>query len=480
MSLSRFVLILMFLAIVVYASLAVFMRPLADDYCLIANGIEKGPIQAALDIYYSWSGRYTTYFFVGWQGVLGNWSLILFPILVIIGFCLIWFRLTYQIANLLKLKNPVEIASYGGIFFGLCFVDSVSAEPIFWPSAMSSYALPALIVLLHLSSFLTLLEDEAKGLRLWLISCVWGFVLLFAAGFSETYVAFHGLSLSLAWGFAFFFLCGNVKRITLSFFSTSLLGLSIGALIVLNAPGAEVRLSSTLGVEEVSVSNKLPFIIWNLFAYPLIDRYGTAITILVFITTIFFLLYWYRDDADAFLGLKFNRYVTAKVFWLSLFAFFLVNSITIILPVLGTGWLVSRTWILPRVLQFGMAIFWAVLVTDYLLRSGSLKRLRGKMLLTLTVRGISAILLLYPIILIVRNVSLAQDFALFAQEWDARDAYVREAAKTQEVVTAPPLDHNMEVYMNLLIAGTESNWVNDCMEIYYGLEQYEVSGEGDS
>jgi hypothetical protein len=477
MKLSRLILALMLLALLVYASLAFFVRPMADDYCLMGECYYKGPVQAVADIYFNWSGRYTTYFIVGLQGVLGNGSLIVFPILLIAAFCLSWYTLIYQLAAFLKLKNPRELALYAGVFIGLAYVDSASAEPILWPSAITSYALPSLVILNHLTSFIIIHKHGLQGSKLFLLSFFWGFILLLAAGFSETYIGFHGLCLGFGWLFSLLFLRGDARKRSLIFLTISLLLLVIGALIVFTAPGNEVRVTSTLTAEQISITGNLNFILWNLSVYPLIDRYGTAIDILVFVLTVFFLLWWYRDDAEAFLETGLEKLANRKVFWLSFFIFLLINSITMILPVLGTGYLVSRTWIIPRTLQFCMAIFWGLLVKAQIMKRGGIKRFRQKKLLAMTQTVILLFLVAYPIILVARNASLIPEFAKFAQEWDARDAYIRELATTENIIRLPELEHNMEDYLNLGIAEVEATWVNDCMATYYNVDAYEVIEE---
>jgi hypothetical protein len=477
MKLPQIILLSMFLALLVYTSLAMFVRPMSDDYCLLGGGIYKGPLEAVIEYYYTWSARYTAYYFGGVQGVLGNWSLIAVPILLIVSLCFAWGALVYKIASLLKLRDPRGIAVYGGLFLSLCFVDSISAEPIFWTAAMVSYGLSPLFFLLYLLSLIAVLEHQLSGIRLWLVSVIGGFALLLAAGFSETYIVFHGLILALAWLFALLFLRGQIKRTSLVFFSFGLLGLAIGAVVVLTAPGNSVRFTNTVVVDQASVGANSPSIAWNLFAYPLIDRYGTAINIFVFIATVFFLLWWYRDDTEAFLELRLERYATAKVFWLSLLLLIIINSVAIILPVLGTGWLVSRTWTMPRILQMSMAVFWAGFLTVHLVRKSTLKRLRRKILLNFTIRAIIVILILYPLVLIARNIYFGQEFASFAQEWATRDAFIREAAKTQSVVIIQVSKTSIESAMNIELPAPDYNRINECMALYYGIDRLEVSGE---
>jgi hypothetical protein len=350
----------------------------------------------------------------------------------------------------------------------------VSIQPLFWSPATVAYGLPALISLLMLWNFIIILRDEWQGFALGLCSIIWAFLMFLSAGLSETYVGFQATALFIGVLLSVWAFRGQHRRTALIFIGLGLLGIITGGIIVILAPGNAVRLEVGSGLSGISMIDFIFLSLLNVSTYPLIDRYGTAISILILLLTPVFLLWWYRDNPHKMLESPAIRFITGRNFVLIGLICLSIIFVTVSLSLYGVGGLVSRAWILPRLVEIITSILWGIFLTIWLLRSGQYSLLKRRLSFRVVKNVLLITLLLYPIIVIGRNIFLARDLSVYASDWDARDDDIRASSISQDIVVTSPLTYNIEDYLDLEVANSDYIWVNDCMANYYGISRLEV------
>jgi hypothetical protein len=232
-----------------------FNRPLTDDFCLTVQARELG-ILGALDYWYNaWTGTYSSTFF---QSIIGLGELWRFTPVILI---LLWMlALTWAIYQLLTTLGSVE--QHGDrlpIAFGLTAVmlsvivnSTLNVyQSLYWTSGAITYSAPLIVLTFNVGLFLrTVRRSVDRDLDLPALALTAGLAML-AGGFSPLFAVVHV-------AFWFFLLVGSVLFLPQRYRRTALITAFVGLifagiafLILLIAPGNQVRRSRFTGTSPL-------------------------------------------------------------------------------------------------------------------------------------------------------------------------------------------------------------------------------------
>jgi hypothetical protein len=223
------------IALVAYGYSALFVRYVADDYCMGASLGDFGWAGAQPHWYEAWSGRFAaTGLETSAQQLLGPSSSNLLPILLIVGLFLATWLALREVTQI-EWRLALVLASVGS--YAMLRAAPNIFESIFWLTGGIAYG--PLTVLMALAAVAVARAARRGRPSLWLsVAAILGFI---SAGFSETASALQVTGLALL--VAFTLLPAGWSRLRslrlglLFAFAGSL----AGAAVVIAAPGNAVR-----------------------------------------------------------------------------------------------------------------------------------------------------------------------------------------------------------------------------------------------
>ena len=245
---AAFLLLISLLPILQFTYMARFSRPIADDYCYIAHGIEHGAFGAVQFMRTTWNGSYSDVFLHGLLAPLAERIPSIFQtatvILWFIGLCC----LTLQALALLKVKeNKLATAL---VFAGLLVAATIngfhSAQSFYFYAGSVRYTWPMVILIFYLAFTLYSLNYANGRWRTVAAALVGALICFINGGFSEMYLAFQGFFLTVVLFGVWQFAQRPVRRIALCIVGAGWLATAASAAAQFTAPGLHLRLASDL------------------------------------------------------------------------------------------------------------------------------------------------------------------------------------------------------------------------------------------
>jgi len=223
-----------------YAFTGLYVRYMADDYCTAAVLGQRGFWGSQLQWYQQWSGRYSFSFLIGLVESIGSRSSSLLTLffLMIFMVCLVFVlrdvfdryltHLRWEMALLLALL--IVHATYAGT--------PDLYQSLFWQTGLLTYSAPLILFMFLLWMLWRVMQRNPKLRSCWPGILVFGIAFI-AAGFSETYASMQTAGLLLG------VLLMLIRRRSGTFrreVVLALIGSLFGVLLMVKAPGNAVRM----------------------------------------------------------------------------------------------------------------------------------------------------------------------------------------------------------------------------------------------
>lgn len=431
--------------------IAQYNRLYADDYCYLNILHENGWLKANMHAYLHITGRFAGHFldFIAYH--LGE-SIAPLGIYVLFaaggGGLYLLMRTLYPQS---KVWHTASLAAALPLFALITTANPV--QSVFWTlHALSVCAGLGFLLLTFRQVFRWMDTPPALKNRLGLF-----LLAVFTGGFHETLSIFGILFLSLlAWlDWRSQRHQGKQKEFPVS--AVAVLGLLMGFLIVIIAPGNTSRMAEigiTFDLKEIF--RQTPNLILSSFRWMLGGPYQNGFTLLVLLAVFLLGLQWGLRHAIPSYGFL-------PLHPLEKLAFFFLPFVSILLMLLPSavlrGFFPLRSLFIPQTVlilgMFGHGI-WA----GTWLREQNLKLLAP-------VAIVATALILWMGWLIFPAVSrFHQEMKLHAAEWDTRAAFITQAHTAgQNTVLVPPYRYIAEVDLQ----PDPENWLNRCIQTYYGI-----------
>lgn len=219
-----------------------FSRIIADDFCIIAMGLDLDPWRVMAEMYNSWSGNYFSFFLKGALAPLDTASPSITPALLI----LFWLAGLYALMiRLLVGANIKRVRVLSLTFAAGSAAAAINAfytpQSLFWFSASLGYTLPLVMLTWYFALALWAVQ-RARGEALRIPTIAGGAVICFlSAGTAEMTAAFQSLFFALLMLAAFIFLRGSLRRQAVIVIGAGWLATLLGLLIHLMSPGVAIR-----------------------------------------------------------------------------------------------------------------------------------------------------------------------------------------------------------------------------------------------
>ena len=224
-----------------------FSRLIADDFCIIAMGLELDPWRVMAEVYNSWSGSYFSLFLRGALAPLDTAA----PSITTALLILFWLAGLY--ALMIRLLAGANIKRVRVLSLTLAAGSGAAAinafytpQSLFWFSANLQYTLPLVMLTWYFALSLWAVQ-RARGEGLWIPAIAGNAVICFlSAGTAEMTAAFQSLFFTLLMLAVFIFLRGSMRRQAVIVIGAGWLATLLGLLIHFMSPGVAIR-SATYG-----------------------------------------------------------------------------------------------------------------------------------------------------------------------------------------------------------------------------------------
>ncbi|MCU0512117.1 MAG: DUF6056 family protein [Anaerolineae bacterium] len=454
------------LALLLIALLGSYSRPLADDYCTAADGLRYGPAGMVSAYRDGWSGLYTNFFLKGLAAPLHPGLHIYLTAATVAGLWLAAAALLYEVCRTLRMAAAGFSAALLATI-GVCalLTTAPDEQALYWFGAIIPYTLPLIVLLLAGAGLLRLLRAGLPRGGL-LAALPLSLTLAFLnAGLSETATVFQGGLLLLLSGLAGWRLRGDLRRGVLLVLLLALAGTAIGLLTNLSAPGNAARQVSVEAAKDYdsgSIDPVLLMVLAYAFAVQTTITPAALLACLGVFVTAAALTWRFYPPEQTLPWRRLQRY-----FNLSIPAAFSLAALVIAVPLYGVAHPSPRALLVVRLWQIMVVVAWGWLAGQTLRRRGALQTW---LLTALQRRGVPAVLLalvwLAPLASLAHNAARLPAFAAYAAAWDARDAFIRQAAGTgAATVTITPQPTYLE---DTLALDTLTTW-RDCAARWYGI-----------
>ncbi len=236
--------ILSLIPLVAYAYMGSFSRFVADDFSSATLAVHKGILQATVDWYVNWSGRFTASFFDSVMGYLPPsammWETGLAILFLMAG-------MTWAAWHLIPIASKWSRLAFSMILSSMIITVSFFIAPdipqsLYWGQGMRSLILPLIPASVLAALMIQITRRPSPNPSVSTLVLI-GTISLFAGGFGETYVVLQITAFSL-FAIATFLLSEKEyrQRIMPVIFSGLFFSL-LAMLIIVLAPGNKVRQS---------------------------------------------------------------------------------------------------------------------------------------------------------------------------------------------------------------------------------------------
>lgn len=467
--LAQFILVAVFaLPVLAHFYVGQFTRLLADDYCFGQIARAQGWWQAQIHWFYNWQGTFSSTAVQSAFALLGVSFIRLLPpvLLALWAAAAIW--ALYQLSRLVRLHYPLFTSSFVSLLGMYAIVDGAPNiyQTLYWTSGSVTYWLPMIIVTAYVGFIFYVVRREVSGSRYYVVQVLSMSITFITAGFSPVIAALLGSGLVFCSGLAWIFGGPEFKREILPLLLAGLIGTILGLGLMLSAPGNVIRQS------RFPPPPSLPLLAWiNTY----ITMAFTATSLLIFapVTALVVLV---------FSGLWANKFQDLPP---GAAVFVRRNSQKLLTAVLGTGLLFMFVLFLPssysisdlppaRALLIPFVVLVLVIFGWGMIMGIGLKKPSASNPERITISRLGLLVIVFFLIIgplrsTVNTVSMANQLAIFAAEWDLHDQRLRAAARNHaDQIVLPSFTIDLASYANVQSADEiPHTGTNACMEEYY-------------
>lgn len=440
-----------------------YNRAMADDFCFTAEVQDRG-IFGTLDYWYNnWTGTYSSTFVQSMTGSLRAWQFV--PQVLIVLWVLVAAWAIYQVL----LARHVSQARLTALLLAALLVFAVSdgtvdvLQSFYWTSGSVTYTLPLLVLTLNLGVGVWLLRAVHPPLQTRLAGLLIAGLSLLAGGFSPLFatvqVTLFGLLFLAAWRYGG--PAWKYRAMRLCFVAGVF---ALTALVILYiAPGNAVRRSrfdfpfTPLDIVRWSLQGTLGFVVLAL------GRLATFPLLLVLLLG--GRVGWeQRQEIVGSPAQARQTSLTRRLLPVLLFGLTLIFMATFV-PVLSINeYPPSRAYVVPQTALVVTIFITGYLAGWYLPPTATLPPVVRHSLIGLGL----VIMCTGPVLYAARTLATVPDFAIYAREWDARDARIRAAAETDPdaEVVVPPLTYDLASLADVAVLSPQAS-DNTCVANYY-------------
>ena len=453
------------LPLVVYATMGIFSRYQADDYCYAWNGTARPFMNAQATWYRTDSSRYAATMVITLSEKLGRWTVPALPAFVLTLWLIGSTWLIHRLQRILNLAFPC-ITSFVlaelCIYFVLLLVPNLY-QVLYWRPGLVIYLVP-IVILTYLAVFILALVSGPEVKWRYLKAPLAVLLFFINGGFSETIATIQIGMLVLAIVAVIIRRKPEPRNWTILLLGCALLGSLLAMATLYFSPATQMR-QGLVGappglVDLIRMSFSNAFI----FIYITLGEKAFQIVLLLLTS----LLTGYVIFSTELTGSRLRA--TNLVSALFLTPFFTYLLIVFVCAPFAYG---ESTYPEARVLLNAMVFMVIMVIMEGLILGISLGLLHqrsgenvpaGLRLVTLL---LLLVISLFPLYSTRKVLNEYPKFQQRAEAWDTRDAQIRSlAAKGQKDITVTAFNS----YAGLLEIGPiPSNWVNGCAALYYGV-----------
>ncbi|MDR3573596.1 MAG: DUF6056 family protein [Anaerolineaceae bacterium] len=459
------------LALAGLAYLGTFTRLHADDFCMASSMARLGFWVSVSQWYTQWTGRFMFIISTHLLSMTDPAGAAVFPVIVIVVWLLglTWALIPLLRHNQLPLSGWLALAASGSILLILFSTTPNLFQSVFWQDGQINYAFPMI--------GLTLLGGVI--LRAWLepawppaVFYITGFVLAFVSGgYTEVYDAAQAALLALVLVLVLILSDKETRRRLVPVLGTALAGALIAVVIVIIAPGNQVRQAAT-GHSVTGLLRLIPFSLRNaayIFGKYLLWNPGWAL----FSVLAPFLTGWGLNAGANAVHPRINFRALWSQMWfrglilIPICSFLLVAAACAPSAYAMNAYPDDRSILVPQ----GLVVLAAVLSSAFL--GAGLRRLgilpdpaerSGLQRILLT--AILAVTIAASAFSLWQTVRQTPDYQSYTSNWDQRATVLLNARQQgQTEITVYGLTNRFGVSD---LEAAPDYWVNKCMADYYG------------
>ncbi len=463
-------LVLLLIALACITYLSTFTRFHADDFCIAADFNHLDPVSFFVNWFSGWTGRFSYIVFAGFLSLGGPELASWLPTICV----LIWLvALSWAVLPLTKRFEIPDPFLFSSTAAALILVILFSVTPnlfqsVFWKDGLINYSFPLIGFTIVMGLLTRVWVGKINDIKIIFLITGLSFI---TGGFSEVFSTMQVLSYLILVGIGVIFTKPKNRKYRLEASIAAFIGAAIALLVVLSAPGNQVR--QNLLTEHPGIIRLISFSTRNgiyIIAKFFIQKPGWAF-LTVFISFVSGWIAASKIEANHF---EKRFLVLWKLAWFR--GLLVVPVVTLIMVITACAPVVymldaypdDRTIILPLFfIVIGMMSFSGLLGFG-LQRIGFLPDLSIKVNLKRILKN--AIILLIFIaaaITVQKTINNADSYQTYAISWDKRDQELQlEAISGKQEVTV----FGLESRYGLADLRIESDyWVNKCMADYYNI-----------
>lgn len=462
---------MMFIAAVsLFVALGRYNRYMADDYCYAAALHQRGFVNAQVNNYFNWSGRFTYPALMSAAESIGPQTPSIGPPLCLALWLLASFWALYQIVEINRCPQPFVVATLGAglIVYAMLNLADNLAQSVYWEAGYLLYAVPLVLLTIYIGMICYATRRRLRGFSSTAIMIVAGVLTLFAGGINEPFTFSQLVTHIMALAICYFAPPASARKRALPFVVAGLIGATVALVLMVTAPGNKVRQSmfpvsrDWVTVAELTLRGTCGFILRKIIQAPLT-------------TTLICLI-------PALLGLRHYESQTKTptdrigrwpgVVALSLTGFALV-FLCYLPGVYGAGGLVARARFTPQFVFVCTAIAASFQVGSLVAPYLHVNRMSGPIALA-ALSLIAAISIVSCSRTIWRTARLLPKASANALRWDETDRHIRSLRGRgfldQTIPAIDDLETNLGGPQNeLQVERDPANWKNQCVSRYYGI-----------
>jgi len=450
-------------ALGLYFYLATLARPLSDDYCFSAWNLSVGPLIAGLYKYENTSNRFSNQFIVYISDLFGPRGVGILSAFTII----LWvIALTYLLSEMSR-SFRIRWNHWTGLLLAevIALISLYSSanlfQSVFWRPGLMTYLLPLPLFTFVFAEILRSTRLAANRVEtnvrpnLWMVAILF-FAAFFIGGLSETAGALHITILGLSLVATFFWNKGTGRRTALGLISAALAGALLALVGMFLAPANAFRIEegSAPTITQL-IQRVLTFGIQFLSEAIRLLKQPGAFALGVGTLTGYTCVKFGGVDAPSTRKLIIAFIVVPILTYLLIIASFAPSAY-------GQSFPAERVRFPAHVLFVVSLLLEGALVGLFFARINFPRWVTALSILAMVVAA------LYPLWITRNNLPLIPQYKYRTEQWDERDARIRELAASGE--------KDIVVWQLPGIEGVKDldarpvHWVNYCAAVYYGVD----------
>jgi hypothetical protein len=467
-NLLRIIASCMAISLALFAYLGLYIRYLADDFCTANIAIKFGVVGSVLHWYNTYAGQFTNWTLKGLIGSFGPSMATLLPGLIILTWAGAATWMCYQLNKLLQMRKPFWVA----VCLGMTLVYAIFAgapsliQSLYWHGASIPYTLPLIVLTFYGGLVVYLLRMYPDGkLPGWAFVAT-AILLFIAGGTSEVYVLFQTAVLALSILGLLLVASPPVRHGGIKLLALGLVCSVLAFVVILASSGNSVRLAmfgDRLPLIEVGLRTLRVTASFFATAIGLFSPLPLLVSLLVPIIIISQL-----SDFEQSIPMSSRR--ARKYMGLSSAIALLLIFVIIGAPIYATAVAPApRVYLVAQLVMVMTAGFWGCIIGLDLRRTKLKSVVRPALGIVLT---LALLMVAGPLATSAQSLSRVSTFQTFAEEWDARDHLIRQAASDGVgSITVEPLSVDLGEMAGLDTIGDDpAGWVNVCAASYYGVD----------